>query len=619
MEVIGVNIKGFSKIFMSVCLAAALSVPAAYSEYGNIVSSDIVSAAVLQSGQCGPDLTFDIKDSVLTVSGTGPMYTDLSVPLWDKSSVRSVIIGNGVTAIGDFAFSDMDKLEKVSISDTVKTIGKNAFSFCNSLQNVDFGVGIEYINAEAFSECTSLKAVVLKNKVKTIGDKAFYHCFWLKEITLPESISSIGQKAFLYCGTGEAGADTKTVYNFTSYTVRDSYAAKYIASLDKLADTESETPDVKVSPYEYYDMVCLSLGGGMYYKLVNPDTYNDSSEVLVCYMPDVKSNPGDMFGIMFGTNDKEENYSQSPVIKKHSDYKAEKLYTMGETVKYEKNRYLFGTVGSVYSSTCMTVNVDSGKLFVICESTAQMSPGKDIAFELSEGISGENMNVCKSGKIIQTRRATGISLGYNSEMNSTLFLNITDKSDKDFPDNSDYFYVHGINAPAGKNGFSVLFEDYTVNAPDIPVISFYKYSFAADSKVIPVSESEKSEPETGMLSIRFTDNGGLVYLNSKEKIFLLNGIPDNAEPGDMLSFRRLNAVEKGVYYAADVQLKKDIVYQTGDVNYDGKVNVLDLIMIKSCLVSTEIKNVDKSYDIDGDTYFSVKDAMHLVKILLGGI
>ena len=611
------NIIGFSKIFMSICLAAALSVPVSCSEYRGMVSSDGVSAAVSQSGQCGPDLMFDIKDGVLTVSGTGPMYTDLSVPLWDRSGVKSVVIGNGVTAIGDFAFSHMDKLENISISDTVKTIGNNAFSFCKSLQKVDFGAGIENINAESFADCTSLKSVILKDKVKTIGDKAFYHCFWLKEITLPESVSSIGKKAFLYCGTGEAGADTKTVYNFTSYTVRDSYAAKYIEFLDKLADIESETPDEKISPYEYYDMVCLSLGSGIYYKLVKPDTYNNDCEVSVCYMPDIQSNPGDMFGVMFGQEDKEENYSSSPVIKKHSDYKAEKIYTMGETVRYDKSKYLFGTVDSVYSNTCMTVTVDSNELFVICDSTAQMEPGKDIAFVLSEGISGENMNVCKSEKIIQTCCAHGISLGYNKEIDSTLFLKTVDKSDKNSLDNSDYFYLCGINVPAGKNGFSVLFEEYTKSVAEIPVISLYKTSFAADAKVIHIDESEKSEPETGMLSARFTDNGGLVYLNKTDKIYLLNGIPDQAKPGDMLSFSRLNSVEKGVYYAADVQMKKDIAYQTGDVNYDGKVNVFDLIMVKSCLVTTEVKNVDKSYDIDGDTYFSVKDAMQLVKILLG--
>ena len=611
------NIIRFSKIFMSICLAAALSVPVSFSEYRVKVSSDSVSAAVSQSGQCGPDLMFDIKNQVLTVSGTGPMYTDLSEPLWDRSGVKSVIIENGVTVIGDFAFSHMDKLENVSISDTVKIIGNNAFSFCKSLQKVDFGAGIEDINAESFADCTSLKSVVLKDKVKTIGDKAFYHCFWLKEITLPESVSSIGKKAFLYCGTGQAGADTKTVYNFTSYTVKDSYAANYIASLDKLADIESETPDIKVSPYEYYDMVCLSLGGGMYYKLVKPDTYNNDCDVSVCYMPDIQGNPGDMFGIMFGQADKEENYCSSPVIKKHSDYKAEKIYTMGETVKYDKSGYLFGTVDSVYSDTCMTVNVDSKKLFIICDSTAQMKPGKDIAFYLSEGISGENMNVCKSEKIIQTCCAHGISLGYNKEIDSTLFVKTPHESDKSSLDNGDYFYVCGINVPAGKNGFSILFEDHINSEGEIPVISLYKSSFDTDAKVIPIDESEKSEPETGMLSARFTDNGGLVYLNKTDKVYLLNGIPDQAKPGDMLSFMRLNSVEKGVYYAADVQMKKDIAYQTGDVNYDGKVNIRDLIMVKSCLVTTELKNVDKSYDIDGDTYFSVKDAIQLVKILLG--
>ena len=52
------------------------------------------------------------------------------------SKFTSLIIGNGVTSIGDYAFRTCDSLTSVTIGDSVTTIGDYAFYWCSSLTSV---------------------------------------------------------------------------------------------------------------------------------------------------------------------------------------------------------------------------------------------------------------------------------------------------------------------------------------------------------------------------------------------------------------------------------------------------------------------------------------------------
>jgi hypothetical protein len=61
--------------------------------------------------------------------------------------------------------------------------------------------GITAIGNEAFSECKSLKSINLPEGLTTIGEKAFYWCSSLESISLPESLTAIGESAFAQCST----------------------------------------------------------------------------------------------------------------------------------------------------------------------------------------------------------------------------------------------------------------------------------------------------------------------------------------------------------------------------------------------------------------------------------
>ena len=59
--------------------------------------------------------------------------------------------------------------------------------------------GITNIGNEAFSWCSKLEEVTIPNSVTKIKDKVFYLCYNLKTVTLSENLESIGEGAFNSC------------------------------------------------------------------------------------------------------------------------------------------------------------------------------------------------------------------------------------------------------------------------------------------------------------------------------------------------------------------------------------------------------------------------------------
>ena len=140
-----------------------------------------LSAYAERSGTCGDNLQWKLTDEgVLTITGTGEMnnYGTREYnrsPWYAAESVKQVIIGDGVTTIGEWAFLDCSSLTSVTIPNSVTTIGKNAFSDCKALTSITIPNSVMTIGNEAFSFCSSLTSVTIPNSVRTIGAKAFYY------------------------------------------------------------------------------------------------------------------------------------------------------------------------------------------------------------------------------------------------------------------------------------------------------------------------------------------------------------------------------------------------------------------------------------------------------------
>ncbi len=133
----------------------------------------------------------------------------------------SVTIPASVTTIDQFAFWRCDGLASVTIPDGVTTINSGAFRYCNSLKRLmisqagvdNFGAfngyytdlkvviadGVTSIPDNAFKNCTGIKSVLIPGSVTTIGESAFEGCTGLECLSICSGVSTIKAKAFKGC------------------------------------------------------------------------------------------------------------------------------------------------------------------------------------------------------------------------------------------------------------------------------------------------------------------------------------------------------------------------------------------------------------------------------------
>lgn len=191
------------------------------------------------------DFSWDLTDGVLTISGQGdmPNYDTFHGRPWDSGKIENIIINDGITSIGDFAFYECKDLTSVTIPDSVTSIGSGAFCNCRDF-TITFPESITSIACNAFLgtawldnrkkenplviinhimfdgkhcsgdliipddvviigdyafEDADLTSVTIPNGVTSIGAYAFYECDDLKSVTIPDGVTSIGELAFGLC------------------------------------------------------------------------------------------------------------------------------------------------------------------------------------------------------------------------------------------------------------------------------------------------------------------------------------------------------------------------------------------------------------------------------------
>ena len=165
---------------------------------------------VLYSGDCGEygsNVTFtQYKGGLLVFGGSGAMcdfdYDDYNgcgdVP-YRLNLVTAVIIGDGITRIGNYAFDLGVNIVSLSIPGSVTEIGSRAFHACRSLTELTLPDSVVTVGYEAFSECYGLSSLTIGKNVTTIGESAFSGCTGLTAVTIPDSVTGIGESAFYGC------------------------------------------------------------------------------------------------------------------------------------------------------------------------------------------------------------------------------------------------------------------------------------------------------------------------------------------------------------------------------------------------------------------------------------
>lgn len=157
-------------------ISSTLSLPLATKV---VCSNGTVTPAL--SGKCGKNVSYSISDDgVLTISGTGAMNNftyerDISDCPWHgvRYALKKIVVKEGVTSIGSYAFSFDLSVTDVTLPSSLKTIGNDAFLGCHGLTSVVIPEGVTSIGAYAFWRCTSLQTITVPASATKFGDHAF--------------------------------------------------------------------------------------------------------------------------------------------------------------------------------------------------------------------------------------------------------------------------------------------------------------------------------------------------------------------------------------------------------------------------------------------------------------
>jgi len=153
------------------------------------------------SQSCGDNLTWSVdeKTGTLTISGSGDMYHyDPNGGPWGDEIV-TVVVEEGVTSIGEFAFRNCANLNQIALPQTVTEIAYRAFSDCSSLKEVEVPNSVTTISYNAFTNCTDLMEITIPENVTAIESEVFRNCSSLKNVSLPVSVTEIAYAAFADC------------------------------------------------------------------------------------------------------------------------------------------------------------------------------------------------------------------------------------------------------------------------------------------------------------------------------------------------------------------------------------------------------------------------------------
>ena len=137
---------------------------------------------------CGELLSWAVEGSTLYITGTGDMYDFTAGAPWQmyKYSISQVVISDGVTSVGAYAFQDYDSLSSVEFGNSIVSIGKDAFSGCDSLSSITLPASFKKFGENSFRSCANLKEIHCSGNFPRFDE----NCLWDTYTTIYFSASN---------------------------------------------------------------------------------------------------------------------------------------------------------------------------------------------------------------------------------------------------------------------------------------------------------------------------------------------------------------------------------------------------------------------------------------------
>lgn len=114
---------------------------------------------------------------------------------FEDSSIKSILIVNSVTVIGESSFSGCENLYEINLPSTITKIGAGAFAGCRNLSGIKLPPYLKCIDVQTFDSCRNLTHVLIPNNIEEIGNMAFQSTN-LSSVSLPQNLKKIGGMAF---------------------------------------------------------------------------------------------------------------------------------------------------------------------------------------------------------------------------------------------------------------------------------------------------------------------------------------------------------------------------------------------------------------------------------------
>lgn len=192
-----------------------------------VLSSGRIDAnAAVVKGTCGENITweYDAQTQELVLSGSGAMEDcDYDKVPWNdyRDEIKRVIVGEGITSIGNYAFNECESIESITLPSGITRIGEHAFAYtcitamelpesvlriedgafwaCEELIDMELPEGIEFLGRQAFGSCENWENGDIPSGVKELGNAVFQGCSKLESVVIPDGITSVPSNMFFGC------------------------------------------------------------------------------------------------------------------------------------------------------------------------------------------------------------------------------------------------------------------------------------------------------------------------------------------------------------------------------------------------------------------------------------